>query len=102
MTQYEEELQARMNANLLLNKEEMNIKDRLMWNISESCVSDDDLITSQKFSALLKRYSDQKWVCDYFCLPKMLKIMKFSSINSMVLERTFLCVSKKVRRDTKS
>lgn len=43
----------------------MNIKERLKWNISESCVTDDELITSQKFSTLLKRYSDQKWVCDW-------------------------------------
>lgn len=65
MTRCEEELRARLNANLLLNKEEMNIKERLKWNISESCVTDDELITSQKFSTLLKRYSDQKWVCDW-------------------------------------
>lgn len=81
MTKFEDELRNKMKANLLLNKEEMMIKDRLLWNINERCIKDDDLITSQKFSALLKRCSEQKLVCTYDFFPKIilpyLKCFKF-------------------------
>ena len=61
---FENELRSKMAENLKLSKEEMNIKTKLESKIIENSIHNEELVLSQKMYALIKRYMEDKLVCD--------------------------------------